>query len=50
MDDLVTGVIIPCVAGQFFEGIGAHHAQATALKQVIIPCVAGQFFEAYWMS
>ena len=38
------GVIIPCVAGQFFEGTSALSAEGYAVH-VIIPCVAGQFFE-----
>ena len=40
----VAVVIIPCVAGQFFEGYDAERRLFKTLA-VIIPCVAGQFFE-----
>ena len=38
-------VIIPCVAGQFFEGGNREGAMNPRYPGVIIPCVAGQFFE-----
>ncbi len=41
---LILIVIIPCVAGQFFEGTRIHLTEGRVYR-VIIPCVAGQFFE-----
>ena len=41
------GVIIPCVAGQFFEAARPGTPKSSPPKPVIIPCVAGQFFEVH---
>ena len=41
----MTSVIIPCVAGRFFEVMSTNLPRIVNVA-VIIPCVAGRFFEA----
>ena len=41
----VDEVVIPCVAGRFFERRASIRASSWEVNSVVIPCVAGRFFE-----